>query len=117
MKNYTPGQHILCTFECSHDKLTNAEGCRAFFDGLINELLLSKVGEVYHSFDNGGFTAVVCLVESHVSIHTWPEFGLATFDVFLSNFNNDNTDKVKRFHRQTLEYFGATAANTHEISR
>jgi len=38
----------------------------------------------FHSFDAGkGVTGVVLLAESHISIHTWPEFGFAAADIFM----------------------------------
>jgi len=30
-----------------------------------------------------GFTGVVLLAESHISIHTWPEHGYAAIDIFM----------------------------------
>ena len=118
MSSYHPGLHILSTFEAPLSALTDVESCRAGFNRLIQELELAKVGEVYYSFPNGGFTAVICLTESHVSIHTWPENGLATFDVFLSNFQHDNTPKVRRFYEESLRIFEATAVlNEQEITR
>ncbi|WP_460671830.1 S-adenosylmethionine decarboxylase family protein [Larkinella ripae] len=118
MNAYRPGLHILSTFEAPLPALTNPERCRQAFDRLVLELELAKVGEVYHAFPNGGFTAVLCLTESHVSVHTWPENGLATFDVFLSNFQHDNTAKVRRFYAETLRFFEAGAVlNEQEISR
>ena len=35
-----------------------------------------------HKFDPQGVTAVALLAESHISIHTWPENGMAVCDVF-----------------------------------
>ena len=35
-----------------------------------------------HKFDPQGVTAVALLAESHISIHTWPEVGMAVCDVF-----------------------------------
>eukprot|EP01035_Chromulina_nebulosa_P023121 gene23121-29959_t len=81
------------------------------FDALIVSLALTKTGEVYHTFDNGGFTASVCLTESHVSIHTWPEYNLATFDVFLSNFRNDNSDKIDVMSQKGMGEIMATTAS------
>lgn len=117
MRKYTPGLHILATFSAPADKLTAASDCQMHFDSLIHSLGLTKVGEAYHSFPNSGFTAVVCLTESHISIHTWPEFGLATFDVFLSNFLHDNTDKVHQFYSETLLYFKASVLSKTELTR
>lgn len=118
MTLYRPGLHILSTFEAPASALTDVDRCRTGFNRLIQELELSKVGEVYHSFPTNGFTAVICLTESHVSIHTWPESGLATFDVFLSNFQHDNTRKVRRFYEESLRLFEVTSViHEQEITR
>ena len=117
MNTYLPGLHLLATFAAPAARLTDAGACRAVFDRMIAELGLTKVGEVYHSFDNGGFTAVICLTESHVSIHTWPEFGHATFDVFLSNHLRDNSDKVRTFYADTLRAFAGTELTLQTVSR
>jgi S-adenosylmethionine decarboxylase len=38
----------------------------------------------FHDFGEGhGITGVVLLAESHISVHTFPEVGLACFDVFM----------------------------------
>lgn len=38
----------------------------------------------FHSFGtNQGVTGVVLLAESHISIHTWPEFAFAAADIFM----------------------------------
>ena len=38
----------------------------------------------FHSFGEAmGVTGVVLLAESHISIHTWPEFGFAAADIFM----------------------------------
>ncbi|HBG61639.1 MAG: S-adenosylmethionine decarboxylase proenzyme [Omnitrophica WOR_2 bacterium GWF2_38_59] len=37
-----------------------------------------------HKFSpSGGITGVAILQESHISIHTWPEYRYAAFDIFL----------------------------------
>ncbi len=35
-----------------------------------------------HAFSPHGVTAIVLLSESHMSIHTWPEYGYAAVDIF-----------------------------------
>ena len=38
----------------------------------------------FHSFGAAqGVTGVLLLAESHISIHTWPEFGFAAADIFM----------------------------------
>lgn len=36
----------------------------------------------FHKFYPQGVTGVVIVAESHLSIHTWPEFGYAAIDIF-----------------------------------
>lgn len=115
--DYSPGLHILSTFSCNAEGLMRMDDCKSFFDKVIAQNGLHKVGETYHAFDGAGFTAVICLTESHISIHTWPEYGLATFDVFLSNFNNDNSAKAKDIYQKTLQFFNATENNMQEVLR
>lgn len=42
-----------------------------------------------HAFEPQGITGFALLAESHVSIHTWPEFGFAAVDAFTCG---DTTD-------------------------
>jgi S-adenosylmethionine decarboxylase len=114
---YKPGLHILGEFHAPEKLLKQSNSCKLFFDSLIASFDLQKVGEVYHDFDNGGFTAVVCLTESHLSIHTWPEFGLATFDVFLSNYQKDNSEKVRELFKATVAFFEGAIIKQQEVVR
>jgi len=42
-----------------------------------------------HQFgDTGGITGVALLAESHISIHTWPEFQYAALDIFICGGSN-----------------------------
>ncbi|GAB3867796.1 hypothetical protein GCM10028824_10970 [Hymenobacter segetis] len=122
MPDYTPGLHILATFAAPAPALRNAGACRAFFDAQVLAFGLEKVGEAYHSFPAdatgpGGFTAVLALTESHLSIHTWPEHGLATFDVFLSNFRRDNAATVRGIYEATLAFFEGAELTKTEVRR
>lgn len=39
--------------------------------------------EKYYHFQPTGITAIACLVESHISVHTWPDDQFAAFDIFM----------------------------------
>ena len=38
---------------------------------------------LHHFGDGGGVSGVAVIAESHISVHTWPEYGFAAFDVFM----------------------------------
>ena len=44
-------------------------------------------------------TGTVLLAESHLAIHTWPEAGFVTVDVYVCNYTTDNTGKAERVFR------------------
>lgn len=115
---YNKGSHILSTFKVHQTELLQDH---LLFKSLIDKLILDNelenVGETYHSFTGAGFTAYVCLTESHLSIHTWPEYGLATFDVFLSNFKHNNSNKVKNIFESVKLFFDAEIESYHLIER
>jgi S-adenosylmethionine decarboxylase len=115
--DYKPGLHILSSFSAAAGPLTDMEGCRQFFDRIITGHGLVKVGEAYHAFPGGGFTAVIALTESHLSIHTWPEFGMATFDVFLSNYLRDNAPVVEEVYAATLRFFDGSELSKTGVRR
>ena len=109
VKTAIPGLHIVANLSAIPltDKLVEFGSFRTFIDDQIKAFNLSKVGEVYHNFPGGGFTAVVCLTESHLSIHTWPEQNYLTFDIFLSNYLKDNRATTEAVYRNVKEFFNA----------
>ena len=44
----------------------------------------------------GGVTGTILLAESHLAIHTWPETGNVTLDVYVCNFSGDNSAKAQQ---------------------
>jgi S-adenosylmethionine decarboxylase len=59
------------------------------------------VGEEFHVFPNGAVTGVLVLAQSHLSIHTWPEFALANVD--LLSYGQVRADEVLRVVREELD--------------
>lgn len=102
------GLHIVANFAVANvEKLNSFRLFRDFIDQQIEEFGLSKVGQVYHDFPNGGYTGVVCLTESHLSVHTWPEKNYLTFDVFLSNYMRDNRSTTLALYEKVKIFFDA----------
>ncbi|PUZ21638.1 S-adenosylmethionine decarboxylase [Chitinophaga costaii] len=115
---YTPGLHLLTTlYTHRHDLLQHSAGWRVFINEQVKLFGLTEVGQCIHDFPNGGFTAVHCLTESHISVHTWPEYGLCTCDVFLSNFRQDNDATVEGIMQHIHVFFAATRHESQSLRR
>lgn len=57
---------------------------------------LTVVGEHWHTFPGpGGVTGSLLLAESHVALHTWPETGSVTLDVYVCNYGRDNSAQAR----------------------
>lgn len=112
------GLHILMTLETSSaEMLTDCDQFITFSDKLLLQFKVEIVGLTHHIFDNGSFTAAICLKESHLCIHTWPEFNQLTFDIFLCNYLQDNTKKVEEIADSYKQYFKGKIINEHKIYR
>jgi S-adenosylmethionine decarboxylase len=61
--------------------LMDAERVRAALYAGADAGGATVVGEEFHVFPNGAVTGVLVLAQSHLSIHTWPEFALANVDL------------------------------------
>lgn len=79
---------------------------------------LTTVGALFHSFGvGGGVTGVVVLAESHLSIHTWPEAGYVTLDVYVCNYTENNRPKAQKLFDDLLAAFNPNDPHLHRVDR
>jgi S-adenosylmethionine decarboxylase len=92
------GIHLLGEwYGCpANEQLTQADALRALCCRVVEDAGLAIVGDRFHQFEPQGVTGTVLLAESHLAIHTWPESGFVTLDVYVCNYTTDNTLKAER---------------------
>ncbi len=79
----TLGLHILADlYGVDAERIDRVEDVRDLLETAVKVADLTKISSHYYQFQPHGATGVVLLAESHISIHTWPEHGLATVDVY-----------------------------------
>lgn len=86
---------------CPSNLLTDAEMLAGICRDLTLKSGLTIVDETWHTFPDyqgqpGGVTGTLLLMESHLAIHTWPERGGVTLDVYVCNFETDNSAKAQQ---------------------
>jgi len=96
------GIHLLGEwYDCPADtpEFTQANALRTLCIDAARESGLTVVGDSFHQFEPQGVTGTVLLAESHIAIHTWPEAGFVTVDVYVCNLQTDNTGKAEHVFR------------------
>ncbi len=79
---------------------------------------LQAVGELFHQFPApGGVTGVVLLAESHLAVHTWPERGAVTLDVYVCNLGRDNTAAAESLMAALVAAFEPAAVRRQALQR
>ena len=103
--------------------MTDAASLRRKCLELVDKSGLTAVSEVFHAFPGlhegecGGVTGTVLLAESHLALHTWPELGAVTFDVYVCNFSMDNSSKAAALLDSLIALFEPTEIIRNQLVR
>ncbi len=73
---------LLELFDCDPDVLNNLEAVKGTLVEAAKRAQATIVDVVFHEFNPFGISGVVVIAESHLSIHTWPEYRYAAVDIF-----------------------------------
>lgn len=107
----------------SHPWMTQADTLRSACLDAVAAAGLTAVNECFHAFptraDQGpsGITGVVLLAESHLTVHTWPERGVVTLDIFVCNLQDDNTARAQQLLQTLLAGFQPGVQSVQTIRR
>ncbi|MBS0407962.1 MAG: adenosylmethionine decarboxylase [Proteobacteria bacterium] len=97
---------------CDAALLDDAQAIALLCCTLTDDCDLSVMADRWVTFpglggQRGGVTGVVLLAESHVAIHTWPELGNVTLDIYVCNFSGDNSAKAEQLMQNLLQAYQA----------
>ena len=67
----------------------------------------------FHRFRPHGVSGVVVISESHLSVHTWPEFQYVALDIYTCGGKARPDEAVE----YAIQEFGATSVHVTEITR
>ena len=91
MKRPVPGFGLHLTLDgygCSYESLTNLDSIYKFLDTCPDLIQMTKIMPPYvfkyrgKVPDDWGLSGFVLIAESHISIHTFPERGYLSLDIF-----------------------------------
>lgn len=77
------GRHVILEYYgCSREILDDAVALEEAFVEAVRQMRASIVSVHFHRFNPHGVSGAVVISESHLTIHSWPEYGYAAVDVF-----------------------------------
>ena len=80
---YALGTHLLVELrDCNPTILKNLDKVRNALVSAAKEARATIVDISFHEFNPFGISGMVVIAESHLSIHTWPEYSYAAVDIF-----------------------------------
>ncbi len=108
------GKHLLLELkDCNREVLNDLSFLKGALVTAATESGATVLGESFHPFNPQGVSGVVIIAESHLSIHTWPEYGYAAADIFTCG----TTVEPEKAVEVLIEKLGAKNHSVMEIQR
>jgi spermidine synthase len=80
---HTLGKQIIAEYyECPAEFLSDVSFVENMLLQAAEEMQATVITSAFHHFSPMGVSGVVVIQESHIAIHTWPEYGYAAIDIF-----------------------------------
>ena len=77
------GRHVIAEFyNCSPDKINDVSHIEKSMVKAAKLAGATIINVTFHHFSPFGISGVVVIEQSHLSIHTWPEYQFASIDLF-----------------------------------
>ena len=100
---YALGRHLLLELKnCNKEVLNDLDFLRDCLHRAALQCGATIVGESFHQFSPRGVSGIINIAESHIAIHTWPEYSYAAVDVFTCG-NSVNPEEIANLITQSLQ--------------
>ncbi len=97
------GRHVLAEyFDCDKELLNDPQKLEQFMQEAAKKANATVISSSFRTFEPFGVSGVVIVAESHLAIHTWPEYGFAAVDFFTCG-DTSNPWKAHEFLKSVLK--------------
>lgn len=101
------GKHVIAElYDCNPEAINSEEVVEHIMLEATELSGATIVKPVFHKFSPHGVSGMVVVSESHLSIHTWPEYGYCAVDIFTCGDLIDNNIALahmkKHFQAQNI---------------
>ena len=89
------GRHVLIELkDCNREIINDVESIRNLLCETAERIGATIVNQAFHKFSPQGVSGVVVIAESHIAVHTWPEYGYTAVDVFTCGTTIEPKDAI-----------------------
>ena len=106
-------QLIVELYDCDRTLLDDPSRLEEILVEAINRSGATIIKPFFHQFSPHGVSGIVVIAESHVAIHTWPEYGYCALDIFTCGTQVD----MKIIFTYIQSAFHARDASVKEVAR
>lgn len=85
MKQILGRQTMLELYGCKKEFLNDVDFIEKVMVEAANRAKATMVQQYFHQFSPHGVSGTIVIEESHINIHTWPEYDFAAIDIFTCN--------------------------------
>ena len=89
MKQILGRQTMLELYGCKKEFLNEVSFIEKIMVEAANRANATMVQQYFHQFSPHGVSGTIVIEESHINIHTWPEYDFAAIDIFTCNLDMD----------------------------
>lgn len=94
MNNVLGFQTTIDFYGCNTEKINSTDFIEDVLKKAAKKMNLTVVKSTIHSFYPIGVSGVIVIQESHLAIHTWPEYNYVALDFFTCNKAYELTDGI-----------------------
>jgi S-adenosylmethionine decarboxylase len=69
-------------YGCDSKLLNDEKKLKAILETAADKCKATRIKTLFHKFNPQGISGIVIIAESHISIHTWPEYNVASVDIY-----------------------------------
>jgi S-adenosylmethionine decarboxylase proenzyme len=103
MENIKGSHYILDFFGCDREQLDSMDFWQKELPESAKAAGMEILHDNFHQFEPHGITGFLLLSTSHISFHTWPEFGYVACDVFSCS-SDSYTRKAVDYLKKCIEH-------------
>jgi len=108
---------LLDLYDCTSAALNNAEQLDQLFMDALQYAGFNSVEHLSHQFPIQGNTFITILSQSHAALHTWPEIGFVSVDIYSCGTPAEVKNALEVLRERLTQDLAARSTRVHFVER